>query len=40
MLEQLYDNTSLLRLNFNDYDEYSFNELKRIILDDIALFIR
>ena len=39
-LEQLYDIASLLRLNFNDYDEHSFNELKRIILDDEALFIR
>ena len=39
-LEQLYDIASLLRLNFNDYDEHNFNELKRIILDDEALFIR
>ena len=40
-LEQLYDIASLLRLNFNDYDEHNnFNELKRIILDDDALFIR
>ena len=39
-LEELYDIASLLRLNFNDYDEHNFNELKRIILDDEALFIR
>ena len=38
-LEQLYDITSLLRLNFYDYDEHSFIGLKRIILDDEALFI-
>ena len=38
-LEQLYDIAYLLRLNLN-CDEYSFDELKRIILDDEALFIR
>ena len=38
-LEQLYDIVYLLRLNLN-CDEYSFDELKRIILDDEALFIR
>ena len=38
-LEQVYDIASLLRLNLN-CDEYSFDELKRIILDDEALFIR
>ena len=38
-LEQLYDIAYLLRLNLNDYDEHNFNELKRIILDDEALFI-
>ena len=37
-LEQLYDISYLLRLNLNDCDEYSFDELKRIILDDEALF--
>ena len=37
-LEQLYDIVYLLRLNLNDYDEHNFNELKRIILDDEALF--
>ena len=37
-LEQLYDIVYLLRLNLNDCDEYSFDELKRIILDDEALF--
>ena len=37
-LEQLYDIAYLLRLNLNDCDEYSFDELKRIILDDEALF--
>ena len=36
-LEQLYDIVYLLRLNLN-CDEYSFDELKRIILDDEALF--
>ena len=39
-LEQLYDIASLLRLNFINYDEHNFNELKRIILGDEALFIR
>ena len=38
-LEQFYDIVYLLRLNLNDCDEYSFDELKRIILDDEALFI-
>ena len=28
------------RLNFNDYDKHSFNKLKRVFLDDKALFIR
>ena len=37
-LEQLHDIVYLLRLNLNDYDEHNFNELKRIILDDEALF--
>ena len=37
-LEQLYDIAFLLKLNLNDCDEYSFDELKRIILDDEALF--
>ena len=38
-LEQLYDIAYLLRLKLNDCDEYTFDELKRIILDDEALFI-
>ena len=38
-LEQLHDIVYLLRLNLNSDDEYSFDELKRIILDDEALFI-
>ena len=38
-LEQLYDIAYLLRINLN-CDEYSFVELKEIILEDEALFIR
>ena len=38
-LEQLYDIAYLLRINLNDCDEHNFIELKRIILDDEALFI-